>query len=131
MLTTEQEQRLSATGQAAFAAILEMVQNLRAAEEDENNEAIEKARTEIEEDALEVAVRSGWYSPGGEFASPDQFKLLLATGGPAVRIVGELWEGSPSSCKLQVQNWFTPWTDYTQADEEVLLEYASCFYFGD
>lgn len=128
MLTAEQEQRLSATGQAAYACILEMVQNLR---KEDDEEAVSTARAEIEEDALEVLVRSGWYSPGSEAGPPTQYKILLVTGGPAVRIIGELEEGSPSSCRLQVQGWLTPWTDYTPADEEVLLEYSNCFYFGE
>lgn len=127
MLTAEQEQRLSATGQAAYACILGMVQNLR---KEDDEEAVSTARSEIEEDALEVSVCS-WYSPGSEAGPPTQFKILLSTGGPAVRIIGELEEGSPSSCRLQIQGWFTPWTDYTQADEEVLLEYSACFYFGE
>lgn len=89
------------------------------------------ARQTIQEDPLEVAVRSGWYSPGGEPGDPEEFKILLGTGGPAVRIIGSLDRGEPDSAKLQTQDWFTPWTDFnSNSDEdEVLLTYCREFYF--
>ncbi len=54
------------------------------------------------------------------------------TGGPATRIIGELNEhGEPTRARLQVQDWGTPWTDYRGGDQETLLTYARCFYFGE
>ena len=58
--------------------------------------------------------------------------LLLTTGGPAVQIVGELDENQePKNARLMVQDWFTPWTEYVEADHDVLLDYCRVFYFGE
>ena len=46
-------------------------------------------------------------------------------------IIGDLDEGQPVSAKLQHQDWFTFWETWYDADEEILLAYASCFYFGE
>jgi hypothetical protein len=76
-------------------------------------------------------VRSGWYTPGNEDNEPVEFKLLLGTGGPAVQIRGELdANAEPDRAWLEVQDWFKPWTQYHGADQETLLAYCRCFYFG-
>jgi hypothetical protein len=95
-----------------------------------------EARERIQEDALSLEVRSDWYSPGADAdddaRKPAEFCLLLTTGGPAVRIVGDLDEhGEPSRPRLQVQDWGKPWTEYLDADSAVLLAYCQCFYFGE
>jgi hypothetical protein len=78
-----------------------------------------------------VEVRSGWTSVG-EPLEPEDFVILLATGGPAVRIRGELDANKePSRAWLEVQDWFKPWTEYVPASQDVLLTYAQQFYFGD
>lgn len=90
----------------------------------------DEARQRIEEGALSVDVRSGWAAPGSDM-EPEEFCLLLATGGPAVRIIGELDSNcEPHRARLEVQDWFLPWTEYTPADHDVLLAYANCFYYG-
>jgi hypothetical protein len=95
------------------------------------------ARERISEDALEVCIRSGWYAPGGD-ATPSEFYILLTTGGPALRLRGELNQHSePSRAWLEYQDWSTPWTQLVndsagaQVDQDVLLTYAGCFYFGE
>ena len=96
----------------------------------------EDARQAIEEDALSVEVRSDWYTPGAsdEKRKPGEYYILLSTGGPASRIIGEL-DGycQPTSARLQHQDWFTPWQEVIvdHADLGILLRYASVFYFGD
>jgi hypothetical protein len=93
----------------------------------------DEARQTIEEDPLSVEVRSGWYSPGDtENAKPIEYNILLGTGGPATRIIGELDEhGYPENARLQVQDWGKPWSEYFDVDRDVLLKYAQCFYFGE
>lgn len=114
---------------AQMASIAEMVEALRAA--GDNEDAREAAEQAIHESPLTVQVRSGWVSPGGKMEA-EEYEILLCTGGPAVRIVGDLNEHSePINAILEHQDWFTPWTPYHQADAEILLEYAGCFYFGD
>lgn len=93
-------------------------------------EDIDDAQQRIAEDPLEVTVRDGWHEPGAE-CEPEEFCILLTTGGPAVRIRGELENGQPTRAYLQVQDWGTPWTDYLEADSDVLLTYAQQFYFGE
>jgi hypothetical protein len=113
-------------GACAYESIAEMVAALhRDATADDCEET---ARDRIEEDALSVRV-FGERTAGGWTA--DRYELLLTTGGPAVRIVGDLCDGEPHSARLEVQDWFQPWTEYHDADPAILLEYAACFYFGE
>jgi hypothetical protein len=57
--------------------------------------------------------------------------ILLCTGGPAVRIVGELDRGTPCRAWLEYQDWGTPWTQYFGAKSDTLCEYAANFFFGE
>lgn len=90
----------------------------------------DKARQQIQEDALSAQVRSGW-SSSAEDMKPEEFELLLCTGGPAVRIIGDLDGGQATAARLEYQDWGTPWTEYPEINEEALLAYANCFYWGD
>ena len=117
---------LDADDQAEYEALQ------AAAGDCENQDA---ARDRIQEDPLSVQVRSGWYSPGwsDQFGNqpPEEFEILLCTGGPAVRIMGELDEyGQPVKAWMEHQDWFKPWTQWSGADQEVLLAYCREFYFG-
>lgn len=106
-----------------LAGLIEAV-TLDGAEQDE-----EQARTRIEEDALSVSVFGERVD--GKWQA-NSFEILLATGGPAVRIMGKLDEhGEPDRAWLEVQDWFKPWTEYTPADSDILLAYCRCFYFGE
>ncbi len=94
----------------------------------------DEVRERIEEGPLSVQVRSGWYSPGmsSDDAKPEEFEILLSTGGPALRIVGDLDEyGQPSRPRLQYQDWGTSWTEHFDVDRDKLLAYCACFYFGE
>lgn len=93
----------------------------------------EDAETRIHEAPLSVEVRTGWYTlDGNSDRVPEEFVILLGTGGPATRIIGELDEHcEPSRARLQVQDWGTPWTDYRGGDSDALLTYCRCFYFGE
>jgi len=89
------------------------------------------AREAIQDDALEICVRSDWYDLGSKDNKPSEFYILITTGGPAVRIIGKLNEyGEPESPRLQVQDWGKPWTEYF-TDEVILLTYCNQFYFGE
>ena len=86
------------------------------------------ARERLNEDPLEVTVRSGWVSPGTEMTA-DEFQILLCTGGPAVRIMGELDNyGTPCRAWMEYQDWGTPWTQYFGAEQKRLLAYAQNFF---
>jgi seryl-tRNA synthetase len=88
------------------------------------------ARDNIQEDPLEVQVRSDWTNPG-ETLEAGEFMILLCTGGPAVRIVGELDRGTPCRAWLEYQDWGTPWTQWFGAKSDTLCEYAANFFFGE
>jgi hypothetical protein len=116
-------------GQAQYDSIRELVARLN---DDADND---RAREAILEDALSVLVRSGWHEPGKDADKPEEFEILLCTGGPAVRLIGTLNQyGEPETVGMQVQDWFQPWTEFRPAtaphDQDVLLTYARCFYFG-
>lgn len=91
-------------------------------------ESREDAERAIFEMPLSVEVRSGWHAPGAE-AEPEEFQILLSTGGPALRIRGELDRGSPSRAWLEYQDWGTPWTQFFEVEQSTLLRFASFFYF--
>ena len=96
------------------------------------------AEQRISESVLEVLVRGDWHTPG-ERSEDAEFQILLTTGGPALRIKGELdHHGVPRRAWLEHQDWGTPWTpfwDATTAPHDApstLLAFAShfpCFRF--
>jgi len=91
------------------------------------------AEQRIQEDALSIECRGDWYVPlgDGDTGVPVEFRILLSTGGPATRIMGELRDGEPHRAWLEVQDWGTPWTQYREEGlDDVLLSYSRCFYFG-
>jgi hypothetical protein len=96
-------------------------------------EGEEQARERIDEDPLSVELRSGWCNSKEEM-EPEEFKILLCTGGPAVQIIGDLGQwNEPERASLQHQDWFERWEDLhlTSEEEEIVLEYCRCFYFGE
>ena len=85
---------------------------------------------------LSVLVRDDWRSVTQNelVASPTEFEVLLTTGGPALRIYGELDEHSqPETAFLEWQDWGTPWTrlQLESADLAIVKEFASHFYYGE
>lgn len=98
-----------------------------------NDEQREQGRERILEDALSVEVRSDWYTLDEDSdRSPAEYCILLSTGGPATRIIGKLDRYcEPETARLEAQDWFQPWTEYRGGDQDVLLAYARCFYYGE
>jgi hypothetical protein len=121
-------------GQAWLESIIDQLARLKAACAD-SDEAYETIREEILEAPLEVAVRSQWATPGSDL-QPDQFYILLSTGGPALRIVGDLGLfNCPENSRLEIQDWGTPWQELPQAANAatgaILDAWAAQFYFGE
>ena len=67
----------------------------------------------------------------GETLDAGEFAILLCTGGPAVRIVGELDQGEPCRAWLEYRYWGTPWTRWFDASSDTLCKYAANFFFGE
>jgi hypothetical protein len=129
-LREDQRERLAETHKAALASIMELVAPLM--DDNSDDDAQDEAREAIYNRALSVEVRGGWHLPGHQ-DELDEFRILLTTGGPAVQIAGEL-DGhcEPVRPRLQVQDWFLPWTEFpVSADEQEAIDtYARQFYFG-
>lgn len=98
----------------------------------------DEAREYIQESVLEISVRGDWYAPGTaseEQDGPCEFRILLTTGGPAARIMGELdGRGLPERAWIEYQNWGTGWQELHGDDapsQEEILSFTQCFYFGE
>lgn len=140
MTTTDERETERAKDQARaeLDGIRELLAALRVAQSEGKTKLEGETLTEdeiterIQESPLGVSVRSGWHDPD-QVVEDEEYLILLCTGGPAVRITGELDEhGQPDSASLEYQDWFTPWVDYplTGEEEKEVLDYASTFYFG-
>lgn len=120
---------------AQYESIRELMEAFNIAEKEENEQAVEEAREAIQYDPLEITVRNGWHQPGGDDFTSKEYCILLCTGGPAVRIIGELDQyNNPQTATLECQDWGTEWESWngtTRAAEHTLLSYASHFYFGE
>jgi hypothetical protein len=129
----KEEERARDQAKAQLESITEMVNDLLKAQDEDNHTAEEDARERINEDALDVNIRSGWTVPGQKMKG-EEFLILLCTGGPAVRIVGDLDQYSyPEKARIEYQDWFTPWIDYplTEEEEGKVLIYCQQFYFDN
>ena len=133
---TENTEHAKKQAKAQIKSIVEMVTALQEAEENDDEAAREVAYETIMENPLSVEVRE-WHSPGADDyrGKPTDYRVLLCTGGPACQIVGGLnrW-GEPETATAQYQDWFTPWINYngtTQEEEDALLRYTQCFWYGE
>jgi len=127
----KEDTRAKDQARAQLDSIMEMVNALNKGEEIDEQDPHEA----IQEDPLSVEVRLDWHSPGDGNDKPTEYNILLCTGGPAVRIIGELDEyGEPETAKLEYQDWFTPWVRYANTsseEDEALLTYAREFYYRE
>jgi hypothetical protein len=83
----------------------------------------EDAEEALYNDPLDIEYRSGWGSTR-EDMQPEEFYILLCTGGPAVRIMGELdFNGEPHRAWIEFQDWGTPWTMLFDGQDDA-LDYA-------
>jgi hypothetical protein len=140
MTREEQQKSCEEVAKRALEGIIGMYQAWRSLEEGkisvEYNGDTLTSLEEIEDiilsDPLSFQVRSGWCD-GKEYMEPEEFCLLLSTGGPASRIIGDLGEfNAPENIQIQGQDWFTPWCslgpwDYPEDGEEALQWYCARF----
>ena len=125
------------TPQPLTGAAAEILGDLDWDAETDSPDALQDALTQyVQETPLSVQVRSDWHSPGETFTA-GQFEILLSTGGPACRILGELDRGSvawQAGCRpfIQHQDWFKPWTESTyNVDTNALVWFCEHFYYGE
>ena len=91
----------------------------------------ESIEEECRESPLSVEVREGWHAPWAS-DGPEDFAVLLSTGGPALRLRGDLDQYcQPRRAWLEHQDWFKPWTQFFGGDSDALLWFAGLFWFGE
>ena len=132
----KQQAQLQLESITAMVNALHTAYDLQEADVGGSDEPLEQARERIQEDALSVSVRSGWYDPCLNCGDVDrtEYNILLCTGGPACRVIGTMSEHcEPDSARIEYQDWGTPWTNYplTSDQEAIVLEYAQQFYYGE
>jgi len=122
---------------AALGCAYDRLAELREARRYHQNDyedAVEDAQRCIQEDPLSIQVRGGWHDVGEVDEPAAEFEILLTTGGPALRIRGDLGQHSqPLRPRLEYQDWGTPWTELicTGQGHDALQTYCEQFYFGD
>jgi hypothetical protein len=104
----------------------------------DTSEREEQIKTEVQEGPLSLLVREPWHQPG-DSPKPSEYELLLTTGGPGLRIWGDIdLDGEPENARLEMQDWGLPWREVWPCEVEemneyraALLWYAGHFYFGE
>jgi len=145
MTTTKNEAHAISNARGQLESIKELYRNYKQAESDGDYTREDEIREQAQDEALSVEFRSGW-SSNPEEMKPEEFKILLSTGGPACQIVGKIDYGScePIDIEIQYQDWGTPWEPlqlnsvYAEtkilnitSDYEALEWFCNCFYFGE
>ena len=143
MVTTTKENHALTNCMNQLESIKENYRNYKKAESNDDYEAQDEIREQAQNEALSVEFRSGWSSNPGEM-KPEEFKILLSTGGPACQVKGNLDQYKQATdIEIQYQDWGTPWEplqlNSTYADEspnitsdyEALEWFCNCFYFGE
>ena len=98
--------------------IQEMVAAYNKANDSWGGAGLDEAWEAIESAPLSIQVCSGWARPGAPLKA-EEYEILLSTGGPALRIIGDLDDGGmPCGWVLQWQDWGTPWTRYAPLSED-------------
>lgn len=98
---------------------------------DNREQCLEAIEEQCRESVLSVEVRQDWHAPGLSADLLD-FSILLSTGGPALRLRGDLTAYcEPRRAWLEYQDWGTPWTEYHGGDLDALLWFSSLFWYGE
>jgi hypothetical protein len=118
---------------AHYESIIDMLNKYDNANSRETEDTEDSAREEIENSVLSVEIKTEWFTPGTpERDRTYDYMILLSTGGPACRITGELDRYmQPETAEIQYQDWFTSWETYHEAEQDVLVRFASFFYYGE
>ena len=78
----------------------------------------EEARDAIYETPLSVEVRSGWHSVGEDAGEPEEFRIVLCTGGPHIELTGDIG----GSVRVVFRDWSESGEYYPDADERSALD---------
>lgn len=94
-------------------------------------ESQDEAQQQVQEDPLCIDVREPWHSIGEEGVTPDQFRIVLCTGGPHVEIQGDLDDHmQPDRVRIIYKDWGSN-GELFDFDRDAVLRYCQQFYFGE
>lgn len=111
------DNRAEQCAKSCFESIRQDFEKLDKAAEENNEQLEDSILREIDESAYGVDVEK-------------RYSIILAGGGPAVRIHGTLDNhNEPKTACLQYQDWFTPWEEYKEVNEDLLLRFAQRYCF--
>jgi len=113
--------------EATALIVGDLCQTLDTSGEDNHDwqEIGEAADTHLRDLPLEILVRSGWHEYGDPGAAePEEFQILLCTGGPAVRIRGRFGDHGPTAAWFEHQDWGTPWTELVGVHNDTAVSFA-------
>ena len=133
--TTKNEAHAITNARGQLESIKELYRSYQEADLIDDYDKQDELREQAQEEALCVEFKSGWTS-NPEDMKPEEFKILLSTGGPACQIIGKLDHyNQPIDIEIQYQDWATFWEDLETSphhDDEAALEwFCNCFYFGE
>lgn len=134
--TAEEKHRAGNARKQAGHQLLEIMLLHRAylnAERNQNHRAADEIRDKAQDAAsCGISVRSGW-SITYEDLQPEYFRIDLCTGGPAVRIVGNLARfGQAEDAQLEYQDWGTPWLEFrlmNDMERDAVAWFCNQFYW--
>ena len=101
--------------QQAQSQVSGIVGMIRAIEEQADQD---EARDAIHATPLSVEVRSGWRSVGEDAGEPEEFRIVLCTGGPHVELVGVIGD----TARVVFRDWGESGEYYPDADERIALD---------
>ena len=81
-------------------------------------ESEEEARDAIHAIPLSVEVRSGWRSVGEDAGEPEEFRIVLCTGGPHIELIGDIG----GTVRVVSRDWGESDEYYPDADERSALD---------
>ena len=78
----------------------------------------DEARDAIHETPLSAEVRGGWHGVGEDAGEPEEFRIVLCTGGPHVELTGDIG----GTVRVVYRGWGESGEYYPDADERAALE---------
>lgn len=89
-------------------------------------ESEDEARDAIYGTPLSIEVRSGWHNPHEDAGDPEEFRIVLCTGGPHVELTGDIG----GTVRVVFKDWGESGEYYPNADERRALDTFVSMLFG-